>query len=171
MHHRSFAAALALLLGGCSSVRDVVRTFVPARDTVQPVVPGFALSGRAAHLQDSLHAQLEWLSKEQLPSGLALSRLSFRNRPDSTQELVATLRDSRRINSHGLDRPGVRAQETDRIRRESPLLVSARSAGIRDPLVVRSIFQHKNYLFQGAKPLTDTVEVPLLDSGKSSNPD
>jgi len=162
---RKLSSSLAFLfLAGCSQVLGVVRPlFGQGADTVK-VAPSFTLSGPARIAQDSLKNQLQWLSTRPLPSGWRLGTLAFRNRPDSTVELVALLEDSRRLNSHGYDRAGMRTREAERANRERPLWTNFRQAGILSPLVVRAAFSHKDYLFQNARTVEDTVEVPLADS-------
>lgn len=171
--HKLFALSVLLALSGCTTVRDFARSILPwgGPDSVQIVVPAFALTGRAAHLQDSLRNQLVWLSREPLPSGLTLRSLSFRNRPDSGTELRATVRDSRRLNSHGLDAAGVRLLEARRIGEERPLHASTRTAGIQEPVKIRAIFVHRDYLFQASKAKTDSVDLVLPDSTHSASAD
>jgi len=171
--HKLLALSILLALSGCTTIRDFTRSILPwgKPDSVQVVVPSFTLTGRAAHLQDSLHAPLEWLSHEPIPSGLTLRSLSFRNRMDSGTELRATVRDSRRLNSHGLDAAGVRLMEARRIGEERPLHASARTAGIQEPVKIRAIFIHRDYLFQGSKAKTDSVDLVLPDSTHSAAAD
>jgi hypothetical protein len=159
---------LALFLGGCATLNEMIRVVLPGRDTSQVVVPSFLLTGPAARLQDSLRPRLEWLSKQKTPTELLLVRLSFRNRPDSTVELRAVLDDDHRMNSHGLTPEEIRRQEAKRIGSAAPLIASVRSAGIQEPLVVRARFRHRDYMFQASKTRLDSVDVQLADSTRST---
>ena len=151
-----------LFLGGCSLVRDLARPFLGKTDSVPVVAPTFTLSGPAARLQDSLRTRLDWIATQPLLKSVTLVRLAFRNRPDSSVDLLATVEDGRRINSHGLDREGARALEADRIGKDRPLQAIVRSSGIELPLVVRALFTRKDYMFQNSKSVEDSVDV-LLD--------
>jgi hypothetical protein len=122
-------------------------------------------------MQDSLRTRLEWIASQPAPKSLALRRLAFRNRPDSSVELLATMDDSRRLNSHGLDREGIRAREAERIGTEQPLQATVRSTGMGQPLVIRARFTHKDYMFQNSKSREDSVDVLLADSTGSHAPD
>ena len=153
-----------LFLGGCSLVKDLARPFLGKTDSVPVVAPAFSLRGPAAHLQDSLMTRLEWIATQPLPKSVTLLRLAFRNRADSTVELLATVEDGRRINSHGLDEEGIRAREAERIGAERPLQAVVLSAGVNIPLAVRARFTHKDYMFQNSKTRTDSVEVLFPDS-------
>ena len=160
-----------LFLGGCSMVKDLARPFLGKTDSVPVVVPAFALRGPAARLQDSLHPKLEWLATQPLPKSVTLLRLAFRNRTDSMVELLATVEDGRRLNSHGLDKEGIRAREAERIGAEHPLEAGVRSTGIAHPFVVRARFTHRDYLFQNSKPMDDSVEVLFHDGTGPHEPD
>jgi len=160
-----------LFLGGCSLVKDLARPFLGKTDSVPVVAPAFSLRGPAAHLQDSLMTRLEWIATQPLPKSVTLLRLAFRNRADSTVELLATVEDGRRINSHGLDEEGIRAREAERIGAENPLHVAVRSTRIDQPFVVRARFTHRDYLFQNAKAKQDSVEILLHDATAPHVPD
>ena len=160
-----------LLLSGCSLVKDLARPFLGKSESVPVVAPAFSLHGRAAHLQDSLHERLEWIATLPPSGSMVLRGLSFRNRPDSVTELFAILEDGRRLNSHGLDREGIRDREAKRIGTERPLQASVRSAGIVQPFVVRVRFTHRDYMFQNSKPTDDSVEVLFPDSTGSHGAD
>lgn len=154
--------ATVFCLSGCGSLRALVAPMAPSLfpDTARAVVaPSFLLSGRAAHLQDSLRPRLEWLASRRPPPDLALERLAFGSGPDSLPRLVATFTDGRRINSHGLPAAEIREQESRRIRNLAPLLADAREAGLPFPFLVRAGFKSRDFLFQNAKMVPDTVEV------------
>jgi hypothetical protein len=159
------------LLAGCSLIHDLARPFLPKPDSVPVVVPSFSLRGRAAHMQDSLRQQLEWIASQATPKGIELVRLAFHDLPDSNLELLATVEDSRRLNSHGLDGDGIRAVEAARIGKERPLLAAVRSAGIAQPFVVRAVFVHRDYLFQNSHAVRDSVEVRSADGPVPVDPD
>jgi hypothetical protein len=162
---------LLLSLCGCSLVVDLARPFLGKTDSVPVVAPAFSLRGKAAHLQDSLHERLEWIAAQPAPKSLALRGLAFRNRPDSAVELLATFEDARRLNSHGMDRDGIRAREAERIGIQRPLQAAVLASGIVAPLAVRARFTHKDYMFQNSKTQTDSVEVLFPDSTGSHGAD
>jgi len=164
-------AILVLAFTGCSLVMDLARPFLGKTESVPVVTPAFTLRGKAAHLQDSLHERLEWIATQPSPKSLTLRGLAFRNRPDSAVELLAIFEDSRRLNSHGLDRDGIRSLEASRIGTERPLQAVVLSAGINIPLSVRARFSHKDYMFQNSKNRMDSVEVLFPDSTGSHGAD
>lgn len=159
------------MLAGCSLVRDLARPFLSKPDSVPVVAPAFSLRGRAARMQDSLRPRLEWIASQPTPDGTKLVRLAFHDLPDSDMELLATVEDSRRLNSHGLDGDGIRAAEAARIGKERPLLAAARYAGIAQSFVVRAVFIHRDYLFQNSHAVRDSVEVRPPDGPVPTDPD
>jgi hypothetical protein len=169
--HKLSVFLLPCALAGCSLVGELARPFTAKAktDSVSVVAPSFTLRGSSARAQDSLRPRLEWIASRPLPDGLSLKSIAFRERADSSLELVAGLVDQRRLNSHGLDRAGVRALESGRIAKERPLVDQTRQAGIGFPLVARTAFIHRDYLFQGAKAIRDTVETVFPDSAAAPN--
>ncbi len=157
----------AFLPTGCGSVGRALFPFVGSgSDTagVRIATPPFLLDGRAARHQDSLMERLQHLAARPAPKDLKLVRLEFRDTPDSVVQLVATYVDDRRQNSHALSRERVRAVESERIAAMRPLWLDARQAKLTHPVVVRAAYKAKDYLFQNARMLDDTVEVLLSDS-------
>jgi hypothetical protein len=169
--HKILLVPLLSTLAGCSLVRDMARPFLPKSDSVPVVAPSFSLHGRAVRMQDSLRPRLEWIATQTTPDGTKLVRLAFHDLPDSNMELLATIEDSRRLNSHGLDGQGIRAVEAARIGKERPLLGAVRSAGIALPFVVRAVFVHRDYLFQNSHAVRDSVEVGPPDGPVPTDPD
>ncbi|MEK7392231.1 MAG: hypothetical protein AAB214_06665 [Fibrobacterota bacterium] len=167
---KSFLVALAafLSLSGCGSVRQFLSPFLPsgASDSAASAVitPHFLLEGRAARLQDSLFERLKYLESRPSPSNLSLTSLAFCNRQDSSVSLCATYLDNHRQNSHGLSSEQLRAMERDRILSLRPMWVFARQSKIEVPVVVRSVFKSRDYLFQNSRMVQDTVEVVLPDT-------
>lgn len=156
-----------LLLSGCGSVgRALFPFFGPGSDTasVRIATPPFLLDGRAARHQDSLMERLQYLVSRPAPKELSLVRLEFRNAPDSVVQLVATYSDDRRQNSHALSLEQVRARESQRIAATRPMWIDARQAKLAHPVVVRAAYKAKDYLYQNARMVEDTVEVLLSDS-------
>jgi len=162
---------LLSLLAGCSLVRDLARPFLSKSDSVPVVAPAFSLRGRSARMQDSLRERLDWIASQATPDGIKLVRLAFHDLPDSNTELLATVEDSRRLNSHGLDAAGIRAVEAARIGNERPLLAAVRSAGIAQPFVVRAVFVSRDYLFQNSHAKRDSVDVRPSDGPVPIDPD
>jgi len=169
--HKVLLVPLLSLMVGCSLVHDLARPFLAKPDAVPVVAPAFSLRGRAVRMQDSLRPRLEWVASQATPDGTKLVRLAFHDLPDSNMELVATVEDSRRLNSHGLDRDGIRAVEASRIGKERPLQAAVRSAGISQPFVVRAVFIHRDYLFQNSHAVRDSVEVRPSDGPVPTDPD
>lgn len=160
-----------LFLAGCSLVKDLTRPFQGKSDSVPVVAPAFSLRGPAAHLQDSLREKLDWIASQPPSVSLSIRRLAFRNGRDSTVELLATVEDSRRLNSHGLGGEAIRAVEAKRIGAERPMLANVRSAGIDRPFVVRARFTHRDYMFQNSKAREDSVDVLFPGESGSHEPD
>ena len=160
--------ALVFTLSGCGSVRQFLFPFWPqgATDSTRQslVTPPFLLQGGAARHQDSLMDRLKFLETSPPPKGLSLRALAFRNSPDSSVQLVATYMDDLRLNSHGLSMQQSRSRENDRILALRPLWIQTRQAKLSHPLVIRSIFLSRDYLFQNSRMQEDTVEVVLPDS-------
>lgn len=162
-------------LVGCGSVGRALFPFVGSGSdtaTARIATPPFLLDGRAARHQDSLMDRLQYLVSRPAPKQLSLIRLEFRNASgdstalgtDSVVQLVATYVDDRRQNSHTLSQEQVRARESERIAAMRPLWIDARQAKLAHPVVVRAAYKAKDYLFQNARMIDDTVEVLLSDS-------
>lgn len=128
------------------------------------ITPAFLLEGRASRWQDSLFERLKYLETRTSPSSFTLTNLAFRNGQDSSVQLCATYEDDRRQNSHGLSPEQIRALERDRILSLRPLWVFARQSKIAVPVVVRSVFKSRDYLFQNARMIEDTAEVVLPET-------
>lgn len=160
--------SLLLTLCGCGGVRQFLfpNAGMSASDSARAAVvtPPFLLEGRAARHQDSLRERLEYLRTTPAPKGLTLRMLQFRNAPDSSVQLVATYDDDRRINSHGLSASQVKDRETERILGLRPLWAHVRQAKLDHPLVVRTRYKSRDYLFQNAPMVQDTAEVLLPDT-------
>lgn len=165
--HASSILLATFLLAGCGSVGRALFPFVgTGSDTpAAPIAtPPFLLGGRAARHQDSLMERLQHLVSRPAPKELRLVRLEFRDTPDSVVQLVATYVDDRRQNSHALSPEQVRARESERVAAMRPLWIDARQAKLEHPVVVRAAYKAKDYLFQNARMIDDTVEVLLPDS-------
>ncbi len=159
---------LVTLLSGCGTARLLFLPFLgpSGSDTTsaQIATPSFLLEGRAARHQDSLMDRLKFLEARPSPSELKLLTLAFRNGPDSSVQVVATYQDDRRLSSHGLTPGQARTREGERIASLRPLWIYVRQAKLTHPVVIRSVFKSRDYLFQNAPMVEDTAEILLPDT-------
>ncbi|MBK9575656.1 MAG: hypothetical protein IPK50_21035 [Fibrobacterota bacterium] len=159
--------SIPFFFAGCGSIRELLRPVTPRmfQDSLPPVVaPSFSLTGKAAQAQDSLRERLLWISRQKAPSDFKLDRIAFLVRPDSTLTLALTFQDDFRVNSHGLGKDQVRQRMQERLRAARPLASRVREAGIDAPILLRSSFRSRDFLFQNARWVDDTASWPLEDS-------
>lgn len=152
---------------GCGSFRELVRPITPRmfQDSLPPVVaPSFSLPGKAARAQDSLRERLLWISRQKAPSDFKLDQIAFQLRPDSSLTLALTFQDDLRVNSHGLTKDQVRQRMQERLRAARPLASRVREAGIDAPILLKSSFRSRDFLFQNARWVDDTANWLFEDS-------
>ncbi|HOX51802.1 MAG TPA: hypothetical protein PKY05_09970 [Fibrobacteria bacterium] len=159
-------SSFALILG-CGPVREFLRPITPRafQDSLAPVVaPGFTLPAKAAKAQDSLQERLRWISRQEPPRDFTLERIAFEIGSDSSVVLSLTFQDGERLNSHGLTREQARGRMQERLRRAHPLMAQVREAGIRHPVLLKSRFRSKDFLFQNARWVDDSTQWLATDS-------
>lgn len=158
---------LFLSLAGCGSVKEILRPLTPRmfRDSLPPVVaPGFTLPAKAAKAQDSLRERLGWISQQKLPKDFSLERIAFEVGADSNLVLGISVQDDERLNSHGLSRQQIKEHMRERLRKARPLVAEVRTSGIGNPILLKSAFRSRDFLFQNARWVDDSVHQWWADS-------
>jgi hypothetical protein len=162
--------SIPFFLAGCGSVRELLRPVTPRvfQDSLPPVVsPAFALPPLAARAQDSLRERLLWVAKQKTPSDFSLERIAFQVGADSTLHLSLWFQDELRLNSHGLTTDKIRQRMRQRLGAIQPLAGKVREAGITYPVLLRSSFRSRDFLFQNARWVDDTTSWLHQDSASA----
>lgn len=157
--------AATLLLGGCSLVRDLVAKTGKAVSPPPVVAPSSILGGRAAVLQDSLRSQLEWLAARP-PKGWPATLVSFRNDSDSARPvrlLVETVEPAP-LNAHRRSPRDLAREEYRKVLNQAPWRREAAEAKLEQPLSVRVLYRHRDFLLSSSRFVADTLEVRYADS-------
>lgn len=158
--------ACAMLLGGCSLVRDLVgKTDAAMGPAPEIVVPPSLLEGRAARLQDSLKPRLDWLASHP-PKGWAPVFIAFRNDSDSTVPvgLLVGTTERVRLNAHRKTPGDLAREEARRLLQIQPWKLQAAASKLPHPLSVQVVYRSRDYLASSSAFQEDTVTIRYADS-------
>lgn len=166
MRTRPYILLAALLsLGGCTLVRDLVSKTGKAVAPPPVVAPSSILDGEAARLQDSLRPRLEWLAARP-PKDWPATLIAFRNESDSANPVRLLVETSEKapLNAHRKSPRELALEESRRVLARMPWRREALESRIEQPLSVRILYRHRDFLLSSSRFVADTIEVRYADT-------